>query len=156
MRISISAIGRMRASPEKELIENYKKRFDKIGRGLGLSPLSIIEVEDKKGIGIASEAILLQRSLPDKCYLAILDERGKQVTSTDFATFIESLRNNGLKHLAFVIGGADGLDPKLKARSNCILSFGKMVWPHFMVRVMLCEQIYRSVTILAGMPYHRS
>ena len=155
MRISICAVGRIKAGPEKYLIDNYKKRFDKIGRGLNLGPLSLIEVEDKKKIGMTAEAVLLQRSLPKSCYLAILDEKGKQMTSDEFAKFIGSLRDNGLKHLAFVIGGADGLDPSVKAQSRSNLSFGKMVWPHFMFRAMLCEQIYRSGTILAGMPYHR-
>ncbi|MAT87641.1 MAG: 23S rRNA (pseudouridine(1915)-N(3))-methyltransferase RlmH [Aestuariivita sp.] len=156
MRISICAVGRIRPSPEKHLIDNYKNRFDKLGRNLNLGPLSVIEVEDKKKIGMAAEALLLQRSLPDDCYLTILDERGEQMTSTEFAKFIEALRDNGLKDLAFVIGGADGLDPSIKSQRRSMLSFGKMVWPHFMARAMLCEQIYRSGTILAGKPYHRA
>ena len=155
MRISICAVGRIRAGPEKYRIDNYKKRFDKIGRGLNLGPLSLIEVEDKKKIGMTAEAVLLQRSLPKSCYLAILDEKGKQMTSDEFAKFIGSLRDNGLKHLAFVIGGADGLDPSVKAQSSSNLSFGKMVWPHMLMRVMLTEQLYRAATLLVGAPYHR-
>ena len=156
MQISICAVGRLRSSPEKHLIDNYKARFDKLGRGLSLGPLSLVEVEDKKNAGMATEALLLQRSLPRDCHLTALDERGEQMTSPEFAKFIATLRDQGIKDLSFVIGGADGLDPSLKSQSSSKLSFGKMVWPHLMARTMLCEQIYRAGTILAGTPYHRT
>jgi 23S rRNA (pseudouridine1915-N3)-methyltransferase len=156
MRISICAVGRLRSSPEKYLIDDYKTRFDKLGRSLSLGPLSLVEVEDKKNAGMVAEALLLQRSIPRDCHLTALDERGEQMSSPEFAKFIATLRDQGIKNLTFVIGGADGLDPYVKSQSRSKLSFGKMVWPHLVARVMLCEQIYRASTILAGTPYHRT
>ena len=156
MRISICAVGRLRSSPEKHLIDDYKTRFDKLGRSLSLGPLSLIQVEDKKKGGMAAEALLLQRSFPHNCHLIALDERGEQMTSPEFAKSIVTLRDQGIKDLTFIIGGADGIDPYLKSQCRSKLSFGKMVWPHILARVILCEQIYRAGTILAGTPYHRT
>jgi 23S rRNA (pseudouridine1915-N3)-methyltransferase len=110
----------------------------------------------KKKSGMAAEALLLQRSFPHNCHLVALDERGEQMTSPEFAKSIVTLRDQGIKDLTFIIGGADGIDPYLKSQSRSKLSFGKMVWPHILARVILCEQIYRAGTILAGTPYHRT
>ncbi|TMV53266.1 23S rRNA (pseudouridine(1915)-N(3))-methyltransferase RlmH, partial [Thioclava sp. BHET1] len=85
-----------------------------------------------------------------------LDERGKLLSSPDFADQMARWRDSGRQELAFVIGGADGIAPELRARADFSLSFGKMVWPHMLARVMLTEQIYRAATILAGSPYHRA
>jgi len=156
MRISICSVGRLRSGPEKQLIDDYKTRFDKLGRGLSLGPLSLLEVEDKKNAGIAAEALLLQRSVPRDCHLTALDEHGDQMTSPEFAKFIATLRDQGIKDLAFIIGGSDGLDQSIKSQSRSKLSLGKMVWPHLLARAMLCEQIYRASAILAGTPYHRA
>jgi 23S rRNA (pseudouridine1915-N3)-methyltransferase len=76
------------------------------------------------------------------------------VTSPVFATWLSGWRDQG-RDVAFVIGGADGIDPGLRARADRALSFGRMVWPHMLVRVMLTEQLYRAATILSGAPYHR-
>lgn len=64
-------------------------------------------------------------------------------------------RDTGTQDLAFVIGGADGIDPSLRAEADFAISFGKMVWPHMLVRVMLTEQLYRAASILSNAPYHR-
>ena len=86
----------------------------------------------------------------------LLDERGKLMSSPEFAALLARWRDGGRQDVAFVIGGADGIDPSLRARADFSLSFGKMVWPHMLVRVMLAEQIYRAATILGGGPYHRA
>jgi 23S rRNA (pseudouridine1915-N3)-methyltransferase len=156
MRLHICAVGRLRASPEKDLIDDYLTRFDRTGRALGLGPASVIEVEDKKNAGMAAEAALLRKALPKGAVLCTLDERGKVMSSPDFASRLADWRDTGRQDLALVIGGADGIDPKLRAEADFSLSFGKMVWPHMLVRVMLAEQLYRAATILAGGPYHRS
>ena len=83
------------------------------------------------------------------------DEHGTQRTSRDFATHIAKLRDDGVRRLVLVIGGADGLDPRLIAAANGTLAFGPQTWPHALVRAMLAEQVYRAVTILSGSPYHR-
>ena len=78
------------------------------------------------------------------------------MSSPDFANQLGIWRDQGRQDVAFVIGGADGIDPSLRAQADASLSFGKMVWPHMLARVMLCEQLYRAASILAGAPYHRA
>ena len=154
MRVSICAVGRLRAGPEKLLFDDYLLRFDRTGRALGLGPATVLEVEEKKGGGMPAEAALLARAVPEGALLCVLDERGAVMTSPAFATCLSQWRDAG-RDLAFVIGGADGIDPGLRARADAALSFGPMVWPHMLVRVMLAEQLYRAASILAGAPYHR-
>lgn len=156
MRIHLCAVGRLRGGAEADLISDYVKRFDRTGRALGLGPVSVVEVEDRKGGGMAAEADLLRRALPKGALLCCLDERGTVETSVAFAARIAGWRDAGRSDLAFVIGGADGIDPALRAEADHLLSFGAMVWPHMLVRVMLSEQLYRAASILAGSPYHRA
>ncbi len=156
MRIQICAVGRLRAGPEKTLIDDYLTRFDRSGRSLGLGPARVIEVEDKKNAGMGAEAQLLRKALPKGAMLCTLDERGKLLSSPEFSNKLAAWRDTGCQDLAFVIGGADGIDPSLRAEADFSISFGKMVWPHMMVRLMLAEQIYRAATIQSGSPYHRS
>ncbi|WP_281990655.1 23S rRNA (pseudouridine(1915)-N(3))-methyltransferase RlmH [Sulfitobacter geojensis] len=155
MKVHICAVGRLRAGPEKDLIDDYLTRFNRTGRALGLGPARVVEVEDKKGGGMAAEAALLERALPAGALICALDERGKVETSPEFAKRLGGWRDMGRSDVAFVIGGADGIAPDLRSRVDHKLSFGKMVWPHMLVRVMLSEQLYRAASILAGGPYHR-
>jgi len=155
MRIRICAVGRLRAGPEKTLIDDYLKRFDRTGRALGLGPAEVLEVDDRKNAGMVAEGALLRRALPGGAVICTLDERGAQISSPDFAGKLAGWRDQGRGDLAIVIGGADGIDPGLRAEADFSLSFGKMVWPHMLARVMLVEQVYRAQEILAGHPYHR-
>ncbi|MGR3323656.1 MAG: 23S rRNA (pseudouridine(1915)-N(3))-methyltransferase RlmH [Pseudooceanicola sp.] len=156
MRLHICAVGRLRAGPERALIDDYLTRFDRTGRAMGLGPVAVHEVEDKKGGGPEAEAALLARAIPERAAILALDERGKVMTSPDFADRIARFRDDGTQDLALLIGGADGLAPDLRGRADMALSFGRMVWPHMLARVMLSEQLYRAATILAGSPYHRA
>ena len=156
MRIHICAVGRLRAGPEKTLIDDYSTRFDRTGRALGLGPLSLIEVEDRKGGGMAGEAALLRKAVPSGAVIVALDERGKVMTSPAFSQLLARYRDDGRGDLALVIGGADGIASDLRAEADMALSLGKMVWPHMLARVMLTEQLYRAASILAGSPYHRA
>lgn len=142
--------------PERDLIDDYLTRFDRTGRALGLGPASIIEVEDKKGGGQQAEAVLLRKAIPDGALLVTLDERGKLLSSPEFANKLAGWRDNSQRDLVFMIGGADGIAPDLRAEADFSISFGKMVWPHMLARVMLCEQLYRASNILSGGPYHRA
>ena len=155
MKIHLCVVGRLRGGPEHDLISDYIKRFDRTGRALGLGPANIVEVEDKRGGGMAAEAALLRKALPKGARICIMDERGQVMSSPDFATKLAGWRDGGAQDLAFVIGGADGIDPSLRAEADFAISLGKMVWPHMLVRVMLTEQLYRTASILAGSPYHR-
>ena len=156
MRVHLCAVGRLRSGPERDLITDYVQRFDRTGRPLGLGPLTEHEVEDKKNAGMGAEADLLTRAMPAGAVLVALDERGKLLTSPDFAAQLARWRDAGRQDVAFVIGGADGIDPSLRARADFSISFGQMVWPHMLVRVMLAEQLYRAANILSGGPYHRA
>ena len=156
MRVHLCAVGRMRAGPERALVDDYVTRFDRTGRALGLGPLSEHEVEDRKGGGMEAEAELLARAIPGGAMLVTLDERGRVMSSPEFAADLARWRDGGRQDVAFVIGGADGIAPSLRARADASISFGRMVWPHMLVRVMLAEQLYRAATILAGGPYHRA
>lgn len=124
------------------------------GGRFGLPPVTLTEVEDKRSGGMGAEAPLLARAIPDGAALVVLDERGQMLTSPEFANRIAAWRDQA-RDVAFVIGGADGIDPSLRDRADLAISFGRMVWPHMLARVMLAEQIYRATTILSGSPYHR-
>lgn len=155
MRVHICAVGRMRAGPEKTLIDDYLTRFGRTGRALGLGPVKLTEVEDRKKAGMTGEAELLRRATPKDAMICTLDERGKRLSSPEFAARLAGWRDMGQGDLVLMIGGADGIDPDLRAEADFSLSFGAMVWPHLLARVMLAEQLYRAATILAGGPYHR-
>ena len=152
----LCAVGRLRSGPERDLIADYTHRFDRTGRALSLGPLTEHEVEDKKNAGMAAEAELLARAVPAGAVLVTLDERGRLLTSPEFAAQLARWRDGGRQDVAFVIGGADGIDPSLRAKADFSISFGQMVWPHMLVRVMLAEQLYRAANILSGGPYHRA
>jgi 23S rRNA (pseudouridine1915-N3)-methyltransferase len=156
MRVHLCAVGRLRHGPERVLIDDYVTRFDRTGRALGLGPFAEHEVEDRKGGGMEAEALLLTRAVPSGALVAVLDERGRTLTSPEFADQLGRWRDAGRQDVAFVIGGADGIAPGLRSQADFALSFGSMVWPHMMVRVMLAEQLYRAASILAGSPYHRA
>jgi len=156
MRITICAVGRLRRGPELDLLSDYLDRFNKSGRTLGLGPATVTEVEDKKNLGMTAEADLLKRAIPKGATLCTLDERGQLMSSPDFANQLGRWRDTGTSDLAIIIGGADGIDPSLRDQADFSISFGKMVWPHMLARVMLSEQIYRAATILSGSPYHRT
>ena len=153
MKIAIVAIGRLGRSPEADLVRLYAERATAAGRALGLGPVEVIEVEGRKP-GKGSEAEALSAHLAESRVIAC-DERGRARSSRDFAAEIGRLRDDGVRRLVFLIGGADGLDPDLRTRAQDTLAFGPQTWPHALARVMLAEQVYRSVTLLAGGPYHR-
>lgn len=155
MRVTICAAGRLRQGAERDLVGDYLQRFTRTGRPLGLGPAQVIEVEDRKRGGMIAEGALLSRALPKRAAVCVLDERGAAPDSPEFAQWLTTWRDAG-RDLAFVIGGAEGIDPALRARADRLLSFGPMVWPHLLVRVMLAEQLYRAATIIAGGPYHRA
>jgi 23S rRNA (pseudouridine1915-N3)-methyltransferase len=149
MRITIVAVGKLRAGPERELFEHYRKRLD----------ISIKEVEERRTLAPAErrrrEAELLRAACPKGATLVALDARGHMLSSEDLAGRLEAWRDGGTAELAFVIGGADGLDATLVKDAAFVLSLGPMTWPHLLVRGMLAEQLYRAQAILAGHPYPR-
>jgi 23S rRNA (pseudouridine1915-N3)-methyltransferase len=153
LRIAVVAVGRLGRSPENELAKSYAERASTAGRSLSLGPVEIVEVESRKP-GKAAEAEALRPHLAGSHVIAC-DEHGAARASRELAADLGRLRDQGVRRTAFVIGGADGLDPDLVREANATLAFGPQTWPHALARVMLSEQIYRAATILGGGPYHR-
>ena len=152
MHIILSAIGKLKKnSPEYELLNTYIKRIK--------WSVDIKEYEEKKALsGEAlknAEADLLLSSIPEKAKIVVLDEHGETLSSREFASKLRGWQNHGSDTVAFLIGGADGHGEKVKDKADLMLSFGRMTLPHFLMRVVLAEQIYRAQTILEGHPYHR-
>jgi 23S rRNA (pseudouridine1915-N3)-methyltransferase len=160
MRISVHAVGRMKAGPEKLLADRYFERFAKSGPAVGLEFGGIAEIAEGRGQTAnerrREEGQKLQTQLQPGTALILLDERGKSFSSEDFAGRLGLLRDGGRKALVIAIGGADGHDQSLRDQAELVMSFGLLTWPHQLVRVMLGEQLYRVATILSGHPYHRS
>jgi 23S rRNA (pseudouridine1915-N3)-methyltransferase len=158
MRVTIAAVGRMKAGPEREMVARYLDRAVGGGKPLALTGFDVIELTESRASSSASrkadEAKALRGVLPEGIVVA-LDERGKSIGSEAFASQIGRWRDDGRHSVSFVIGGADGLEPGFVAGADLVLSFSPMVWPHQLVRIMLAEQLYRTTTILSGHPYHR-
>ncbi|MCW5746234.1 MAG: 23S rRNA (pseudouridine(1915)-N(3))-methyltransferase RlmH [Alphaproteobacteria bacterium] len=152
MRLTIAAIGRLKAGPEKALYDTYAQRMT--------WPLTLREVEERRKLPaaerMAREAELLLGVCPAGATLVALDRRGKQLDSDGFARWIAARRDAGTGDLAFLIGGADGHPDTLLKRSALVLSFGALTLPHLLARILLIEQLYRAQQILAGHPYHRA
>lgn len=159
MRVEIIAVGRMKPGPEKDLFDNFAKRFDGQGKALSLGPLTLTEVEEKKNLGrtelATREGEKILQAVPKGAKLIVLDERARSLKSKEFSQKLGLWRDESAPTCAFAIGGAGGLSDEVRNRADFKLSFGNQTWPHMMARVMLCEQLYRAATILAGHPYHR-
>ena len=120
MRVHLCAVGRLRSGPERALVDDYLTRFDRTGRALGLGPFVQHEVEDKRNLGMAAEAELLTRVVPAGAVLVCLDERGRVMSSPDFAGQLAQWRDAGHQDVAFVVGGADGIAPASDLKSNLL------------------------------------
>ncbi|WP_062114778.1 23S rRNA (pseudouridine(1915)-N(3))-methyltransferase RlmH [Aureimonas sp. AU40] len=159
MRLTLAAIGRMKAGPEQELCARYLDRLRKAGPPLGLDFAGVVELPESRFSTVPErkrdEAARLLAALPENCRLIVLDETGKTPSSEEFAADLGSLRDEGLRDLALVIGGPDGLSDDLRKSALRVVAFGRLTFPHQVVRILLAEQLYRAATILSGHPYHR-
>ena len=164
MRVSVFAVGRMKAGPERELVERYFDRFSKAGPPLGLEFAGVSEIPESRGktaeLRKAEEAQRIHDALDNAssggAALILLDERGKALGSEAFAAAVGRMRDDGKRQLIVAIGGPDGHDPALRSRADLVLALGELTWPHQIARILIAEQLYRAATILAGHPYHRS
>jgi len=139
MQLHIIARGKIARSPEAELVARYAKRI--------AWPLKLTELPDVGGT--LPEA-------PAQSRTVLLDERGKQLTSEEFAAILGKWRDEGVREARFLIGAADGHGQAARDNADLLIAFGAMTWPHLMARAMLAEQLYRATSILSGHPYHRS
>jgi len=140
----------MRAGPELELFRRYAKR---------ITPrLNLTEIPDGHGACIEikrREADSILAALPMSGFAVALDHGAPAPASEAFAQTLDTWLADG-KSIAFLIGGAEGLDKRVLVRADHILSLGPLTWPHMLVRIMLAEQIYRARCIATGHPYHRA
>ena len=139
MLLHIIARGKIARSPEEDLVTRYAKRIS--------WPVKLTELPDVGG------------RIPDPqqpVRTVLLDEKGKDLPSEDFAAILGRWRDDGIRECRFVLGAADGHSDQERADADLLLAFGRATWPHLMARAMLAEQLYRATTILAGHPYHRS
>lgn len=139
-RALILAEGKLKDSGLRALCTDYFKRC---GRTLS--------VEERE----VRDLTALRAAIPERRTLVVLDERGKQLTSREFAALLRRWVEMPSMPVVFVIGGADGFDEELRAQADLVLALGRMTFAHRLVRVMLAEQLYRAVSILQGSPYHR-
>jgi 23S rRNA (pseudouridine1915-N3)-methyltransferase len=159
MKITILAVGRLKAGPERELVQRYAERFEALARGLGMSGPQVIELSESQARSAqerkTQEANTLLANIDEDALVIRLDERGQTLGSEAFSGQIAQARDAGRKSLIFIIGGADGLGEAVAARAPKCISFGAMTMPHQIVRILLLEQLYRTATILSNHPYHR-
>jgi 23S rRNA (pseudouridine1915-N3)-methyltransferase len=160
MKIGIAAIGLLKTGPEKELAAEYEQRIHGAGRSAGLTGFNIQDWAESRAatpdLRKTEEAKRLWSAVPADGAAIVLDERGKSLSSPEFAKLIEQQAQIGCRSLNFLIGGPDGHAPETREKAFKTLSFGPMTFPHRLLRVMLLEQIYRSVTIIVNHPYHRA
>jgi 23S rRNA (pseudouridine1915-N3)-methyltransferase len=160
MRIVVVAVGRLKQGPERELAERFRKRAADAGRGVGLNSFDIVEIKESRAGDAArrmlEESIAIANVIPERAVIVIMDGRGESLSSGAFAGRLQGWRTEDKPAVVFIIGAADGLAPSLREKASLAIAFGAATWPHQLVRIMLLEQLYRAVTILAGHPYHRS
>ena len=159
MRLTLGAVGRLKAGPDRELFDRYWDRLAASGRKIGISAVRLVELPESRGPTAAErkadEAARLLAAARDASGIIALDETGRAHTSASFAMHLGKLRDSGTSELAFLIGGPDGHGPAVLARASLILNLGTLTLPHGLARIVLAEQLYRASTILAGHPYHR-
>ena len=159
MKLAVVAVGRLKGGPERELVERYGERAGAIGRSLGISSFDFVEIAESRARRDADRRTEEGAAILDNSNAAVLvafDERGKSMTSEAFARRLAAWRDEGRAAVHFVIGGPDGLDGRVRAAADLVVSFGALTLPHQIVRVLVAEQLYRALTILSGHPYHRA
>lgn len=145
MSVTVYAVGKLKRGPETELVTRYQTRLKRLKTTLREFP----ERESK-----VREGADLLAALSGSSFVIALDERGEDMTSPDFTRMLGERLDQG-QSLSFIIGGADGLSDDVRERADRLIRFGRLTWPHQLVRGLLLEQIYRAETILLGHPYHR-
>lgn len=159
MKLTIIAIGRMKSGPETELYARYQERAARSGRQLGITAVAHRELPESRNADARrrrdEEAAAMVGALSPGSTAIALDEKGEDIDSAAFAALLRSSIDGGTGELAFLIGGPDGHGQAVAAAVRRTIRFGRLTWPHQIVRILLAEQLYRAVTILSGHPYHR-
>ncbi len=152
MKINIVCVGKIKETFFTDAIKEYSKRISRFAE------LKIIEVdEESKQSNLEQKSKLEGEKLLAKCagVIVALDGGGKMLSSVEISNFIQTKKNQGNSTISFVIGGSNGLSQEVLSKADLVLSFGKITFPHQLFRVVLIEQIYRALTIIEGLPYHK-
>jgi 23S rRNA (pseudouridine1915-N3)-methyltransferase len=154
MRLTVVAVGQKVPAWAQSGWDEFYKRFPAEFK----VEIKTIKAEPRGSKSVPqlmhSEAQRIQAAIPKDAYIIALDERGKSLTTDQLSEALSSLQD-GVRDVAFLIGGPDGLSPQLKSSSNMMLRLSDLTLPHAMVRVILIEQLYRAWSILTHHPYHR-
>ena len=155
MKIKLLVIGKTDNKNLQQLIDDYQKR---LGFYSKFELIVIPDIKNAKNITEnqqkEKEGELILRQLDSSDELILLDEKGKQFRSVEFADLLQKKMNSGIKQLLFVVGGPYGFSDKLYKMANAKISLSKMTFSHQMVRLFMVEQLYRAFTILKNEPYH--
>lgn len=159
MRLELIGVGRMRPGPEQELVVRYIERARSAGRAAGFSDIAVRDIDESRARRAedrkAEEAAAILARVPAGASLVLLDEGGELLSSRAFAAALATRRDQGARTTALVLGGPDGLAGMVRATASLVVSLGRMTYPHQLARILVAEQIYRSITILSRHPYHR-
>ncbi|MFN0120742.1 MAG: 23S rRNA (pseudouridine(1915)-N(3))-methyltransferase RlmH [Blastocatellia bacterium] len=155
MRLHFVWIGKTRDRHCAALVADYQQRLRRFAE------YEISELKDLSGGGdekrlVAAEGEKLLAAVQRDDFVVLLDEKGRHMTSAEFAAFIDQRRQQATKRLAFVIGGFAGVSDDVRRRAGLVLSLSAMTMTHELARVALSEQVYRAYTLLEGIPYHRA
>jgi len=155
MKISLVTIGK---TEEKYLLEGIKIYLERINHYNQFQIIEIPELKKTKGWQGAKfkeeESKLLEKAFQQADHIILLDENGKQFSSTEFATHLQKKMNAGIRHLMFVVGGAYGFSEKIYSLAHDKISLSRMTFSHQMIRLFFTEQLYRAFTIIRNEPYH--
>ncbi|MBF0418447.1 MAG: 23S rRNA (pseudouridine(1915)-N(3))-methyltransferase RlmH [Magnetococcales bacterium] len=156
MRITLLAVGRVMPAPIRELVEDYRER---LGHFVPTRLESVAEEKRDRGmtdrLALEREAGRLRAKCPPGAMIVALDGAGRMLSSPELSRTLGQWLDASPPEILFLIGGPDGLDPEIKSRAHFTLSLGPMTYPHMLARVLLLEQLYRAMTLLRGVPYHR-
>ena len=156
MKLAILAVGHRMPDWVTAAYEEYAKRMP---REMPLQLKELKPAQRSNATGdtprwLKTESEHIEAAIPQGALRVVLDERGRSFPTRTLADHLERWRNDG-RDVAFFIGGADGLDDKIKSRADLLWSLSPLTLPHGLVRVVLAEQLYRASSLLAGHPYHR-
>jgi len=159
MKLKVISIGQLKNNPILEMQKDYESRILNLSKSVGINNLEIKELPISKKSSIKErqkeEAKIISQHIKKDNLNLFLDGKGENINSVDISQIISKSSFDG-KDLLFFIGGPDGFDEKIINAANKIISFGRVTWPHKLIRIMLLEQLYRGITILNNHPYHRN
>jgi 23S rRNA (pseudouridine1915-N3)-methyltransferase len=155
MKFVVLAVGNRMPAWVEAGFQEYSRRMPRESR------IELREIRPESRSGAAAKPALraerdrILAALPGDCEIVVLDERGKSLSTTELAREVSRWKAGG-RNVAWIIGGADGLHADVKQLAHRLISFSALTLPHGLVRVLLAEQLYRAVSLLAGHPYHRA